>query len=131
MPVATVSKRSRKRHDPDAGAPIDGVFRPDLVINKRSGYRYYWLTPEDAAVKYELGARKVARTPDGPRMKFDTSDPANPDITFRGLTLYEMPEKLAREYDKYAVDQNIMKGRAMNAGDKAKGLSEAPDVWEN
>jgi hypothetical protein len=131
MPVATIGKRGRKRHDPDSSAPVDGVYRPDLVINKRPGMRYYWLNAEDAAHKRALGATKVPRTEDGPQMKFDTGDKSAPDIEYRGLTLYEMPEKLARKYDDHVVAEGKSMMRGLKQQDRAAGLSEAPNVWEN
>lgn len=101
-PVEAVEAAPRKRHDP-ADGPVDGVYRNDHVINKEPGKRYYLLDDDDALVKTSMGATMVTRRPGGPRPFYDRGSDADSGYRVRGLTLYEMPEALARKHDALAV----------------------------
>ena len=102
--VEAVEAAPRRRHDPD-DAPVDGDYRNDRVLNKRPGYRYYLLDEDDAVIKYAQGATKVERSKDGPRPMFARGSDADSGYTVRGLTLFEMPEKLAQRMDARATSE--------------------------
>src|SRR5688572_29940348 len=91
--------RKAKRHDPD-DSPVDGVYRADRITNQRKGYRCFLLNEEDAAVKRAQGAVKVARGSEGPRPFYYFGSDSDTGYTNRGLTLYEMPEELARKHEQ-------------------------------
>lgn len=101
-PEGLVETAPRKRHDPD-DAPVDGFYRYDSVVNKEPGKRYYLLDDDDAIVKVAMGARMVERRPGGAKPLYDRGSDADSGYRIRGLTLYEMPEALAKRHDAMAV----------------------------
>ena len=94
-----------RRHDP-VEAPVDGVYRNDHVLNKEKGKRYYLLNDEDAAVKRSIGARKVERREGAARPFYDFGSETDSGYSVRGLTLYEMPEKLAAQHDRAVAKES-------------------------
>lgn len=104
-PPTDAVEAPRRRVDPDDG-PVDGVYRNDHVVNKEPGKRYYLLDEDDAFVKVAMGARMVERRKDGPRPFYDRGSDADSGYKVRGLTLYEMPETLARQQDAQSVSES-------------------------
>jgi hypothetical protein len=94
----------RKRHDPGE-SPVDGFYRYDQVINKDPSKRYYLCSDEDALIKQAMGATMTERRTGGPRPFFDRGSDADSGYKVRGLTLFEMPEALAREHDARNVEE--------------------------
>lgn len=92
----------RKRHDPGEG-PVDGVYRNDHVVNKDPSKRYYLLDEDDALTKQAQGARMVERRAGAARPFFDRGSDADSGYRVKGLTLYEMPEALAKKHDAEPV----------------------------
>lgn len=107
--------RGRKRIDP-AEAPIDGDFAQDVVLNKKKGYSYKWLSVEDIPRFKANGFTVEERGPDSARPAFDHfADAGLPDFKVGSLTLYKAPDAIAARLDGIAqrkADQNISTIRA-------------------